>query len=1028
VAGTGTPPDQSLARGRSLAARGALWLLLGSWGAKGAQTLMLLVLAKILAPAQFGILAIAALTYNVLAALNQLGAGDALTYLPDRDVGKASRTALTMLTGTGVLLMALTWALSPVIAHFFHSPGATLVLKGFALGIPFDAAAQVPIALMTRNLQFARRTVTDTVPTLIGTAVTIGVVLAGHPLPGLVAGQVAGAVARAVVAMAIGPRYLPGWNTAMMRKLLSYGGYLSAADMLNFGLLNVDYIIVGHVLGPVALGYYSLAYRICFMPYLSISVVANGAVFPYYCRLPTREATARTAEGTLSLINAVSMPWFAGLVLFAGDIALLGGKWAPAVGAVRFLAVYGFFLSVILSALQILKAVGRTDLVFFGRGCHLAVLTAVLILTVRGGITVVALDQAVVAAGIAVVTGYWTIRHASLRAGAVSRSVALPLVGALGMVPVVLLLGRIPGLDAVPSWTALLVLGPLALAAFAVIILVIMPDPLRKGWAALRARPGPATGGPARHGPAGDGVSMDGPAPGGALIRAGPAATGGLPRPAGIRDPRSLAAGALVLAVAAGAAFAVGHWPLPAVAGFAAAGLVAVLLCRLDIAVALLAAGFYFNNYLARGAGLVTIDKVIGGLAVSAWILEWALNRRPILRTRQLWLLVGFLLWTMVSVTVAVADKAALVTSLRYIIFVTLYFLVLQTVRGDRRRADVLVHVVVAAAAIASLIGLIAFLRHHVVQASGPLKDPNDFGFILASTIPLAIYEVRWSARRGARALWGLALILILVCTFATFSRSALTGLALACVWAVVTGRLRLRWVLGAAACLAVAVLVALQVTPHIVTGALHERAHVAAANVNIRIGYYRVEISEWEHHPLTGVGPGNFVYRFYQYAPGAKESLPFPSNVLTVSGEEAYLVILAEQGTPGLLLFLGYLALSWADLRRRWPGHERDDQLQAALAAGFIVACVGALFLAEQYYPPLWFLPAIGASLAAGRRLRAPGPGTDGAGSGPPGPAPVPVTAAAVGGNGAGGNRAGGNGAVLAGGGTGRLTAGGPR
>jgi len=965
MAETVTPPDHSLARGRALAARGALWLLVGSWGAKGTQILMLLVLAKALAPAQFGILAIAALTYNVLAALNQLGVGDALTYLTD-DIEQASRTALTMLVGTGLIIMAITWALSPAIAHFFHSPGATPVLKGFALGIPFDAAAQVPIALMTRNLQFARRTVTDTVPTLIGSAVTISVIIAGYPLPGLVAGQVAGAVARAVVAMGIGPRYLPGWNTAMMRKLLSYGGYLTAADMLNFGLLNVDYITVGHFLGPAALGYYSLAYRICFVPYLSISVVANGAVFPYYCRLPTREAKAKTAESALSLINALSIPWFAGLILFAGDIGLLGHKWAPAVGAVKFLAVYGFFLSFILSALQILKAVGRTDLVFLARGAHLAILTAVLVVTVRGGITVVALDQAVVAAGIAALTAYWTVRHASLRAGAVSRSVTLPVVGALGMVPVVLLLGRIQGLDAVPSWTSLLVLGPLALAAFAGIILVVMPEPLRKGWVTLRTRTAPAT----------DPLTPDGMPESGI----GPMAIRGPPRLPFSRNPRSLTAGAAALLVTAAiAAVVVGHWPVPAVAGLAAVGLLAVLLCRLDLMVALLAAGFYFNNYLARGAGLITIDKVIGGLAVSAWVLDWAINRRPITKTRQLWLLVGFLLWTMVSITVAVADKAALVTSLRYLIFVTLYFLVLQTVRGERGRADFLVHVVVAAAAVASIIGLVAFLRHHVVQASGPLKDPNDFGFLLASTLPLAIYEVRWVGRRWAKAPSGLALLLILVCTFATFSRSALTGLALAVVWALVTGRIRLRWVLGAAVCLGVTVLIALHVTPHIVKAAFGQKAHVATANVNVRIGYYRVEVNEWEHYPLTGVGPGNFVYRFFQYAPGAKESLPFPSNVLTVSGEEAYLVILAEQGAPGLALFLCYLALSWADLRRRFPDDERGDQLQAALAAGFIVACVGALFLAEQYYPPLWFLPAIGASLAAGRRLRAPAAG-DGA------------------------------------------------
>ena len=106
--------------------------------------------------------------------------------------------------------------------------------------------------------------------------------------------------------------------------------------------------------------------------------------------------------------------------------------------------------------------------------------------------------------------------------------------------------------------------------------------------------------------------------------------------------------------------------------------------------------------------------------------------------------------------------------------------------------------------------------------------------------------------------------------------------------------------------------------------------------------------------------------YRFYQFAPQVKQGLPYPSNVLTISGEEAYLVILAEQGALGLALFLGYLALSWTDLRRRFPHNQRADQLQAALAAGFVVACVGALFLTEQFYPPLWFLPAVAASLAS--------------------------------------------------------------
>src|SRR6266496_37995 len=458
-------------------------------------------------------------------------------------------------------------------------------------------------------------------------------------------------------------------------------------------------------------------------------------------------------------------------------------------------------------------------------------------------------------------------------------------------------------------------------------------------------------------------------------------AAGELSRVAGRGKRARIATGAVMLAIASAAGVAVANWLVLVLAGLVAIAAVVLLLCRLDLVVALLAADFFFNAYLNHGAGLVTIDKAIGALAVTAWALEWAVNRRPVAGNRQLWVLALFLAWTLVSVAGAENDKAALVTSLRYLIFVTLYFLVLQTVRGERRRADVLLRVILSAAAVASVVGLIAFFSHHVARASGPIKDPNDFGFILASSVPLAVYQARWAATWWGKAACAAALILTLACTLATFSRSALTGLALAAVWAVLTRRLRLRWALAVLACLAGVLLVTFLAAPRLISGAFGQKAHVASANVNVRYGYYRVEVSEWEHYPLTGVGPGNFVYRFYQFAPATRESLPFPSNVLTISGEEPYLVILAEQGAVGLALFLGYLVLSWIDLRRRFPDDERRDQLQAALATGFIVACIGALFLAEQYYPPLWYLPALAASgLGAQAAIRPagrqPGPG----------------------------------------------------
>lgn len=426
---------------------------------------------------------------------------------------------------------------------------------------------------------------------------------------------------------------------------------------------------------------------------------------------------------------------------------------------------------------------------------------------------------------------------------------------------------------------------------------------------------------------------------------------------------------AIMLAAVLVLAFLIGRQPLLVAAGIFGLVILGVLLRRLDLAVAVLAAGFFFNEYLAHGVGIITIDKLIGAITLAAWGLDWAVNRRAVLTSRGLWVLIGFLLWVGVSIVMAQSYQAALVTSLRYLTFVTLYFLVLQTVRGDRRKADVLVTVVVVAAAAASIVGLIAFFSHHVTRASGPIFDPNDFGFILASSLPLAIYNVRWRPTRRAKAGWSVCVILIFGCTLATFSRSALLGLAGAAVWAVVTGRIRIRWLIATLAAAIVVAGATVLTAPQLISTAFGQKAYVAEKNINVRLGYYRVELEEWKNYPITGVGPGNFVYRYYQFAPEAGQSLPFPSNILTVSGEEAYLVILAEQGAIGLALFLGYLAISWTDLRRRFPADRRTDQLQGALAAGFVVACIGALFLAEQYYPPLWFLPALGASLASRNR-----------------------------------------------------------
>src|SRR5919198_686329 len=208
----------------------------------------------------------------------------------------------------------------------------------------------------------------------------------------------------------------------------------------------------------------------------------------------------------------------------------------------------------------------------------------------------------------------------------------------------------------------------------------------------------------------------------------------------------------------------------------------ALAVARLPLAVAVLTASFYFDAYLAVGAGIVTIGKLLGVVALLAWFLAWGVGRRRTVGEPLLWPLAGLAAWLPLSLSAAYDQGAGLTVALRYLTFFALVFLVVQTVDGDRPTAVRLVDVAVAAAAVSALVGLAVFLAQGG-RARGPLDDPNDYAFVLAVTVPLALYRIRSATGRLGRTLAVLAVAAMSAAILATLSRSALTGLAGAGGW-----------------------------------------------------------------------------------------------------------------------------------------------------------------------------------------------------------------------------------------------------
>ncbi len=456
-------PDGTAA-GRT--ARGALWLGTSALIVKALQTVILLVLAALLAPSALGLVAIGSMVMNISTVLSDLGTSNALVYFRG-DVKRAARSAVTVAGLLGLAITAVVWLAAPAITHVLHVDDEGIdVIRGLTSVLPCYALATVHLELIRRELQFARRIIPEVVAAIAGASVSIVLAIQGHGVASLVIGQIVQGVLILVVAWLVSSVVLPGWNLADIRMLVGYGGHMSGSNLAQLALLNVDYLIVSRVLGGTALGEYSVAFRLAYLPYLNIAVVIGGASFPYLCRL-RGEKLGLSAERIAGLAITIVLPLCAGIALLAEQLELLGPQWKPAVPVIRWLMVYTIMLSAGQMVQTALNSSGRPRTTLGLRVLHLCALALALVILTRHGIVAVAVGQVLAVALVTVVSGMLASRHiVGFSIGRLLGSLGPAALGVVVMAAIVLALGAgLPVGDV--SAVRLIVLGIVGLIAYA---------------------------------------------------------------------------------------------------------------------------------------------------------------------------------------------------------------------------------------------------------------------------------------------------------------------------------------------------------------------------------------------------------------------------------------------------------------------------------------------------------------------------------------------------------------------------------
>jgi O-antigen/teichoic acid export membrane protein len=386
--------------------RGMFWAYVSYAGLRLSTLVSTAVLARLLTPKDFGVVAVATTVMVFLEMLQGLGVGQALVVAKDDDLGGAANTAFAVSVGIGVVLAALAGALGPVAAGFFHQPQLTGILPVLGSTFLILSLSSTHYALALRSIDFRSRTIAEIGEAVVRGGVGIGLALAGAGVWSLVVGYVAGNVVMTVALWLLVP-WRPRRPRALhhLRKLISFGGYVTGTTVMAAFLAQFDNLVVGRALGAAQLGFYSIATKVPYMLILSIAMVAGQVLFPAFATLD-EDTLRRGLIAAYRYVAVVVLPLGVFLIVLAKPVisAVFGARWEDAVAAAQVLCLWAMMSPISMVSGNGFMSRGRASLIFFIAVPQAIALVIGSIVFVHDGIVAVSWVQAAIAIVAQIVT------------------------------------------------------------------------------------------------------------------------------------------------------------------------------------------------------------------------------------------------------------------------------------------------------------------------------------------------------------------------------------------------------------------------------------------------------------------------------------------------------------------------------------------------------------------------------------------------------------------------------------------------
>lgn len=377
---------------------GVLWNLASLFLTRGASTIFMLFLARMLAPEAFGLVAMATVVFELANAFINSGLGAALIRsksVSDADLNTAFYTNL----GLSVAAYAAIFAAAPYIAAFYSQPELAALVQVMGMVVFINAAKIVQMAVLSRKMDFKTQMKANTLAVVVSGILAVSAAYQGWGVWSLVVQMLSQAAVSAVILWLAG-NWKPDWQFSIesLTRLFSFGRNLLAEGLLSVAYQNSYILVIGRFFSAELTGLYFFAKKISDLISQQLTGAVQQATFPALATLQDDNATLKYKyRQIMQLMMFLIAPIMMLLAALASTLTSLvfDEKWLGAVPYLQLLCIVGMIFPLHALNMNLLNVKGRSDLILKVGLVKKAVNLTLLLLAIPYGVLGIVASQVI---------------------------------------------------------------------------------------------------------------------------------------------------------------------------------------------------------------------------------------------------------------------------------------------------------------------------------------------------------------------------------------------------------------------------------------------------------------------------------------------------------------------------------------------------------------------------------------------------------------------------------------------------------